>query len=230
MSDGLHIEFTPLKQTGPKIKESFLVPKKKPGQKGPDYYLIIMRYVEIITEQINPQPNHTLWYRGFPDKMKFSSQPLGINQFYQVPRHIARFLGYTEEGLFEFKGHSLRRTSATIMMANGATGKQLQQKMNHTSEKSCNEYLTSSKRVKQQNANFLAGYSQKNETKDETKEETKEEAKEETKEETKNKSEPALKRQKLSENTENFTNDMLQIFNESGVTFTNSTVTFNITK
>ena len=57
-----------------------------------------------------------------------------------------------------FSGHSFRRTAATIMADGGASGQTLRNKLNHVSEKSVNEYISSSKAVQKSNANLLSGH------------------------------------------------------------------------
>ena len=58
----------------------------------------------------------------------------------------------------QFSGHSFRRTAATIMADRGASGQAIRHKLNHKSEKSCNEYITSSKSVQKSNAKLLSGH------------------------------------------------------------------------
>ena len=65
-------------------------------------------------------------------------------------------LGYDETNLLEFKGHSMRRTSATILADSGLSGQALRNKLNHNSESTVNEYISSSKRVQATNAGLLA--------------------------------------------------------------------------
>ena len=56
----------------------------------------------------------------------------------------------------EFKGHSFRRTAATLLADNGASRQTLRNKLNHNSENTVNEYITSSKKVQATNAGMLA--------------------------------------------------------------------------
>ena len=57
-----------------------------------------------------------------------------------------------------FTGHSLRRTSATILADRGASGTTIRNKLNQKSEQAVNEYISSSKSVQKTNAHMLAGY------------------------------------------------------------------------
>ena len=58
--------------------------------------------------------------------------------------------------MLEFKGHTFRRTSATILADNGISGQALRHKLNHNSEQTVMEYITSSKKVQATNAGMLA--------------------------------------------------------------------------
>ena len=60
---------------------------------------------------------------------------MGINKMYEVPRHMAEKLGFDNSVVLEFKGHSMRSTSATLMSDSGCTLPQLRQKLNHNSDK-----------------------------------------------------------------------------------------------
>ena len=57
-----------------------------------------------------------------------------------------------------FTGHSLRRTSATVLADRGASGTTIRNKLNQRSEQAVNEYISSSKSVQKTNADMLAGY------------------------------------------------------------------------
>ena len=57
-----------------------------------------------------------------------------------------------------FTGHSLRRTSATVLADRGASSTTLRHKLNQKSETAVNEYISSSKSVQKTNAAMLAGY------------------------------------------------------------------------
>ena len=57
-----------------------------------------------------------------------------------------------------FTGHSLRRTSATVLADRGASGTTIRNKLNQKSEQAVNEYISSSKSVQKTNAAMLAGY------------------------------------------------------------------------
>ena len=63
-----------------------------------------------------------------------------------------------------YTGHAMRRTAATILANKGASGQQLRHKLNHRSEKTVNQYLSSSKAVQKTNAMMLAGFQKKKET------------------------------------------------------------------
>ena len=62
-------------------------------------------------------------------------QAVGIAQFRGAPRFIAKSLGLDEETVLEFKGHSLRSSTATVMADMGATLPQIRNKLNHKSDK-----------------------------------------------------------------------------------------------
>ena len=66
-------------------------------------------------------------------KSHFKNQSLGINEMYKIPKYMAEICGYPNPE--RFTGHSLRRTSITIMADRGASGAQLRNKANHASEK-----------------------------------------------------------------------------------------------
>ena len=68
---------------------------------------------------------------------------------------MAEKLGYDTDVILEFKGHSLRRTAASILADQGASGQMLRNKLNHSSEKTVMEYITSSKTVQATNAALL---------------------------------------------------------------------------
>jgi integrase len=68
---------------------------------------------------------------------------------------LAEKLGYDANTTLEFKGHSLRRTAATILADQGASGQTLRNKLNHSSEKTVSEYISSSKKVQATNASLL---------------------------------------------------------------------------
>ena len=50
---------------------------------------------------------------------------------------------------------SFRRTAATILADSGASGQTLRNKLNHNTEATIREYITSSKRVQASNAGML---------------------------------------------------------------------------
>ena len=72
-----------------------------------------------------------------------------------MPRFLAEKLGYDDTTTLEFKGHSLRRTAAIILADQGASGQTLRNKLNHSSEKTVSEYISSSKKVQSTNASLL---------------------------------------------------------------------------
>jgi hypothetical protein len=73
-----------------------------------------------------------------------------------------------------YTGHCMRRTAATRLANSGASGQQLRHKLNHRSEKACNEYLHSSKAVQHTNAMMLSGYEENKEDENDPLKETSE--------------------------------------------------------
>ena len=90
--EGYSITFQPRKQGTPKW-ETFLVPKKPEGAKGPNYYSIMSAYLEAINFEIVPNDEQTLWWQGRlkieDESSYFAHQPMGINEMRQVPNYMA---------------------------------------------------------------------------------------------------------------------------------------------
>lgn len=77
-------------------------------------------YVDICKKYIALRPKHTvngklfLYYRNG----RCTTQPVGINTLGKIPKDIATYLKLTDPHLYT--GHCFRRTSATILVDNGA--------------------------------------------------------------------------------------------------------------
>ena len=157
--DGIAVTFKPEKQKGPKVEETFLIPKRK-CDGGVDYSGIVSLYIEGISEDISPSPDQSFWYRGNPEKgsvpSRFVLQHLGYNRMAEVPKFIAKQLGHPDDIVEKYKGHSFRRTAATLMADQGYTGQQIRDKLNLISGRSVNEYISSSKSVQNSTDNLLA--------------------------------------------------------------------------
>ena len=157
--EGLRITFRPKKQRGPPKSESFLVPKLKEGQTGVDWYAIVNKYIETVNKEVSPSEDEPLFWCGRILKdgsTKFVKQVLGIGQIRAVPRFLGTKLGLDFETILELKGHSMRSTAATHLADAGLGGPALKNKLNHSSDKTVQEYVRSSKTVQKTNANILA--------------------------------------------------------------------------
>lgn len=79
-----------------------------------------VNHVDIVMKYRNLRPQHTPHnsFFVFYNRGKCSTQRVGIHKISSVPKLIATFLGLSE--LERYTGHSLRRSSATLLADKGA--------------------------------------------------------------------------------------------------------------
>lgn len=127
---GYTVTFPPGKQKRQILKD-FLIPA------GTLEYDMFHRYISVILggEVKKMQPNNRLWLRGNEatetKRSFFSNAPLGDRTIREIPRYIAKKLGYDENTQYDFTGHSFRHSGATILADSGVPTLSIQKVLNH---------------------------------------------------------------------------------------------------
>jgi len=161
---GVIFTFMPGKQACPQTKEFFI--PMTPGQDGIDYYEIFCLYWHKSAEDVSCTEDTPLWLtgrakranqvgKGRQAKSRFVNLPMGEKELAKTPRWIAEFLNLPSPG--DYSGHSLRRSSASHMSAEGANPETLRRKHNWKSLAMAQTYVDGTPRAMIEAANLLIG-------------------------------------------------------------------------
>jgi len=171
---GVIFTFMPGKQACPQTKEFFI--PMTPGQDGIDYYEIFCLYWHKSAEDVSCTEETPLWLtgrakranqvgKGRQAKTRFVNLPMGEKELAKTPRWIAEFLNLPSPG--DYSGHSLRRSSASHMSAEGANPETLRRKHNWKSLAMAQTYVDGTPRAMTEAANLLMGGAGTGESKEE---------------------------------------------------------------
>ena len=100
-----------------------------------EFYDVVKKYISLRPGRAPPNRFFVGYRNG-----KCTIQPVGLNTFYEQSRVVANYLGLMEHRR-QFSGHSLRRTSASMLAEAGASIEEIKCAGGWKTDKSAREYV-----------------------------------------------------------------------------------------